>query len=471
MKYLKNVLVSLIILMLLKASIFINPSNAFLFGENRMTLNGKELIPYGEVIMLEQGEKVTVSDSSIAEIHDGYIKIIGVGDLTINSSIYGSISCYVWNVHLVKGHYYYYSDEAKTQKAGIISAPSYLGVSNSSSGTLKVTSYLKYSERESNIKNMYIENFYDSGTKKSKSTYFEYSFEKESPVFAPEVKSIAITSPSSGTYKPGKVLTIRITFSDKVTGTAPTLKLKFGNKVGTGKTTKSNPDGYKDYIDYKYVTTSKDSGKASISSYYGGSLKNKDGIYVKIEAKSNSGNSVTIKKTTTTSSNTTHSTNTTSTTTTTTTKTSKTFLYWAKKCHDYIAKNKWSYDNAHRRPNMSHYFANKISYKQIDCSAYVSWVLYKYTKGKFNKSLKSYNFVSKCSSSTYFKKLGFKVIKGQVTKSKCKAGDILLVNGHVEIYIGNGKSYSAGSTSAIRTKNGTSTNFKRFNYIIRPISK
>ena len=119
---------------------------------------------------------------------------------------------------------------------------------------------------------------------------------------------------------------------------------------------------------------------------------------------------------------------------------------------------------------MANYFAGKVTHKQIDCSAYVSWVLYMYTEGKFNKSLKSYNFVSKCKSETYFPNLGFQVIKGQVTKSKCKPGDILLVNGHVEIYKGEGKSYSAGSTHGIRARNGTTTNFSRFNYIIRPIS-
>ena len=69
-------------------------------------------------------------------------------------------------------------------------------------------------------------------------------------------------------------------------------------------------------------------------------------------------------------------------------------------------------------------------------------------------------------------KYGFETVRPSgkyFTQNELKAGDILICedrpgtpgpdHGHTEIYIGNGKSYSAGSTSTIQTMGGSSTNF------------
>lgn len=136
------------------------------------------------------------------------------------------------------------------------------------------------------------------------------------------------------------------------------------------------------------------------------------------------------------------------------------FLEVAKICHDYLAENQYFYSSqANKQANR--YINDGVSagrnipvqegesIKYIDCSAYVTWVLYKYgyTELKGWQKTSSW-FMTNCIT-TYpsWKK---------VSITEAQPGDILAKNGHVEIYAGDGKVYNCGSTSAIRAKEPTS---------------
>ena len=87
---------------------------------------------------------------------------------------------------------------------------------------------------------------------------------------APILSSIKVTEPETGTYKAGNEITIIATFSEKVTGTAPTLKLKFGDAEAKG--TVSTGVIEDNTITYKYTITDGDNGKLDILSLEGEGL-------------------------------------------------------------------------------------------------------------------------------------------------------------------------------------------------------
>ena len=108
-----------------------------------------------------------------------------------------------------------------------------------------------------------------------------------------EVTEIKIVSPTSGEYEPGQKIVIRVQFSEKVKGTAPTLKLKIGDEIVTA--TGTNPAGTQDYIEYTYTTTDNNTGKVETYSYSEGDLTDVAGNKVIIAKLANSGNTITIK--------------------------------------------------------------------------------------------------------------------------------------------------------------------------------
>lgn len=96
--------------------------------------------------------------------------------------------------------------------------------------------------------------------------------------------------------------------------------------------------------------------------------------------------------------------------------------------------------------------------KYIDCSSYVSWVLYEsgYTEFKGPQH----------SSSTFNSNtMKWKSVK----ESELKAGDILVYSGHVEIYAGNNQIYNAGSNRALRKKQPLKRT-RKFEKALRPPS-
>lgn len=89
---------------------------------------------------------------------------------------------------------------------------------------------------------------------------------------APSLSKIEITQPNdkTGKYKAGTPIEIVATFSEKVAGTAPTLKIKFGE--GTERTIASGTIEDKT-ITYSYIVQDGDNGKLAITSYKGTGLK------------------------------------------------------------------------------------------------------------------------------------------------------------------------------------------------------
>lgn len=132
------------------------------------------------------------------------------------------------------------------------------------------------------------------------------------------------------------------------------------------------------------------------------------------------------------------------------------FLATAKSCHDYVRENNYWYPSSANlaagkfvrdgKPE-THKFPTKgesPSKRYIDCSAYVSWVLKEY----------GYNIPSPYAFSGL---LNNPLHLQTVAINNVQAGDILVRDGHTEIYCGNGKSYSCGSTKAIRAVNSSCT--------------
>ena len=129
------------------------------------------------------------------------------------------------------------------------------------------------------------------------------------------------------------------------------------------------------------------------------------------------------------------------------------FLEVAKQCHDYLRNNGYYYSSAANKSagrfvkdstsTGSHIpkpYPGEGTY--IDCSAYVTWVLYEYGYTELEGWQQSTGtFLSLAN------RYGWTVKTG----SEAQPGDILLNPAtHTEIYIGDGKSYNAGSTNAIR---------------------
>lgn len=92
---------------------------------------------------------------------------------------------------------------------------------------------------------------------------------------APKLLKIEVTSPETGTYKAGQEITIVTEFNEKVTGTAPTLMIVFGD--GETRTATINQESIKDNtIEYKYIIQNGDNGSLAIIDYNGTGLTDLD---------------------------------------------------------------------------------------------------------------------------------------------------------------------------------------------------
>ena len=128
------------------------------------------------------------------------------------------------------------------------------------------------------------------------------------------------------------------------------------------------------------------------------------------------------------------------------------FLDVAKQCHDYLDQNNYYYSSA-ANISAGRYVSDGESQgshipkpyegegNYIDCSAYVTWVLYEYGY----TDLAGWQMGSGDVG-------GYIVRHGGKRKSvsEVEPGDVLVKSGHTEIYAGNGKAYNCGSTEHIR---------------------
>ena len=150
----------------------------------------------------------------------------------------------------------------------------------------------------------------------------------------------------------------------------------------------------------------------------------------------------------------------------------KTFIEVAERCDQILADKKFVYDNPE---NSKRYYSDFSEFTpetitnnfRIDCSEYVSWVIYEYAKKTGNTSLmndfkevkNSTTMFSYFKESPHFELVGSKLT--EISVDKLKAGDIFVKKGHVEIYVSYNKNstsypyvcYSAGATAAIQDPN------------------
>ena len=121
-------------------------------------------------------------------------------------------------------------------------------------------------------------------------------------ISAPTVKSIQVTSPSSGTYNTPQTVKIRVYFSESIVGeTIPTLKIKFG--TGTERSI-TNGTIKNDYIEYSYNIQAGDNGQLTCVSLTGGTIKDASGNEAKLSCPLISGNTIKANTEGTTNNNT-----------------------------------------------------------------------------------------------------------------------------------------------------------------------
>lgn len=135
------------------------------------------------------------------------------------------------------------------------------------------------------------------------------------------------------------------------------------------------------------------------------------------------------------------------------------FVQVAKSCHDYLKENNYYYVQGSNIPKP---YEGEENY--IDCSAYVTWVLYEYGYTELaGWQKRSEWFVNENNWQNY----GWEKIE----ISKAMPGDIVVRDGHVEIYYGDGKFLNCGSTESIRREydsySNAMTGLNRFTFAIR----
>ena len=156
-----------------------------------------------------------------------------------------------------------------------------------------------------------------------------------------------------------------------------------------------------------------------------------------------------------------------------------TFLQIAEECHEYLRINNYYYSSASHKQaggctcggsNCGSSTGSAIPKpvkgegNWVDCSSYVCWVLYEYG---YKDYFEGWQKVAKhfIDNKSYFE-----TAYGWVYKDakNAVAGDIVVKNGHMEIYAGNGDFYNAGCTAAIRKHHSDSGDgyLSRFTYAI-----
>ena len=113
------------------------------------------------------------------------------------------------------------------------------------------------------------------------------------------------------------------------------------------------------------------------------------------------------------------------------------FLQVARTCHKYFEDNKFTYSDS----GSSIPYPNGTTY--TDCSAYVTWVLYEYGYTELGGHQKV--------SSWYSNQENWKAYGWQkINIDDIQAGDIVSMDGHVEIYAGDKYVLNCGSPEAIQ---------------------
>ena len=166
-------------------------------------------------------------------------------------------------------------------------------------------------------------------------------------------------------------------------------------------------------------------------------------------------------------------------------RTNKSLIEIIKACKTYYANNNFVYSLA---PGARSIPADKAKLYNgnyaVDCSSYVTWVLYEYALANGKTDMK--NYFSYQRNSATFASIGANggnnylsvVDSGNIDLSKAKPGDILVSPGHVEFfnsYTQSGstvtlKVYNCGSTSTVRVNgitNSATRNINDITYILR----
>lgn len=130
-------------------------------------------------------------------------------------------------------------------------------------------------------------------------------------------------------------------------------------------------------------------------------------------------------------------------------------LQCAESIHSYMEKNKYTYSKDINK--LASTFEQSKSYKVTCCATYVSWVLRE--AGYINETIHGADSLASTLQSKYkFEK---------VDKNKLQAGDIMVSDGHIQIYAGNGQIYNAGYTEAIQRANPYSSENDKTLYGLR----
>lgn len=113
----------------------------------------------------------------------------------------------------------------------------------------------------------------------------------------------------------------------------------------------------------------------------------------------------------------------------------------AKKIHDYVRTNGYSYGS-----NSASVYdePTSLQQKRVDCSTYVDWVLKDAGIGSLPTRWCP-DLPGQLNSSDFLENIG-------TDENQAKAGDIVLFEGHIQIYAGGGNWYNCGSDQSIQTE-------------------
>ena len=134
----------------------------------------------------------------------------------------------------------------------------------------------------------------------------------------------------------------------------------------------------------------------------------------------------------------------------------------AEQSHKYVRENGFTYGSHSNVVEIGN-----LTNSTIDCSSFVTWVVYQMGYTELNSQ----------RSSAWWKNSALKEYPEwqRIEISDVEPGDILVVNNiasggkdhHVEIYAGNGRSYSCGGNSSIKAAETVRTNMGRYEFAIR----
>lgn len=150
--------------------------------------NDTYLVNYGSTVnFLGNQTTIKTNDNSIVSVNGNSLKVIGTGHFNVTAVTNGkeeNFKFFAWNAKLNNGKYWTYNDEAKANKANVVYAKTYFGVSKTgNSSAFKIEdAFIGTGSYKGDLVGKYLTSYYDSTNDKSSTSNIIYSFKNNSTV-------------------------------------------------------------------------------------------------------------------------------------------------------------------------------------------------------------------------------------------------------------------------------------------------